>query len=199
MYRFPLFETIAVIDGRVQNLAYHQARLDYAMRAFFHSGKRHCLNDIIRVPREFRQGLVRLRADYNEAMVRLRFFAYKKPEIMRFQCVYTENLEYRFKYTDRKRLDLLKNLQSDEVVIVNNGKVSDCTIGNLLFLKENQWYSPQDYLLKGTQLSCLLEANQVVLTEILPQDLAQYERIMLINALNPFDMQRSLPISAVRF
>lgn len=110
-----------------------------------------------------------------------------------------ENWDYHLKFSDRKRFDLLPILQNEEVIILNNGYVSDCSIGNLLFLKQGIWYSPQHYLLKGTQLSKLLDEGKVVLAKIAKQDLHQYEKIMLINALNPFEEPRALPCSQIYF
>ncbi|UKH16653.1 aminotransferase class IV family protein [Actinobacillus pleuropneumoniae] len=199
MCRFPLFETIAIIDGEPQNLAYHQQRFESAMKQYFNAQPKWQLAEVICVPDEFQQGSVRCRIDYNASEFQQQFFFYSQRKINVFQCVYTENLDYRFKYSDRKRLDSLKTLQADEVIIINNGKVSDCTIGNLLFLKQGQWFSSQDYLLKGTQLSKLLEAGMVQLVQITSQDLPQYEQVMMVNALNPFDLQRALPISAINF
>ncbi|WGE33074.1 aminotransferase class IV family protein [Actinobacillus genomosp. 1] len=199
MCRFPLFETIAIIDGEPQNLAYHQQRFEGAIKQYFNAQPQWQLAKVICVPDKFQQGSVRCRIDYNASEFQQQFSLYSPRKINSFQCVYTEDLDYRFKYSDRKRLDSLKTLQADEVIIINNGKVSDCTIGNLLFLKQGQWFSSQDYLLKGTQLSKLLEAGIVQLVQITSQDLPQYEQVMMVNALNPFDLQRALPISAINF
>lgn len=65
--------------------------------------------------------------------------------------------------------------------------------------RAGQWFCSQDYLLKGTQLTKLLEHGQVQLTEISLADVANYERIMMVNALNPFDERRALPISVIQF
>lgn len=199
MYRFPLFETIAIIDGEPQNLAYHQQRFENAIKQYFNAQPSRQLADVICVPVGFRQGRVRCRIDYNASEFQRQFFPYTPREISTFQCVYTEDLDYCFKYSDRKRLDSLKTLQADEVIIINNGKVSDCTIGNLLFSRKGYWFSSQDYLLKGTQLTKLVETGVVELVQITPQDLSRYEQIMMVNALNPFDLQRALPVSAINF
>lgn len=199
MCRFPLFETIAIIDGESQNLAYHQQRLESTMNQYFHTQPQQQLADMICVPDEFQQGSVRCRIDYNASEFQQQFSLYSPRKINSFQCVYTEDLDYCFKYSDRKRLDSLKTLQADEIIIINNGKVSDCTIGNLLFYRKGKWFSSQDYLLKGTQLTKLVETGVVDLVQITAQDLLQYEQIMMVNALNPFDLQRALPISAINF
>ena len=100
-------------------------------------------------------------------------------------------MDYIFKYSNRENFDLIK-IEKDEAIIIQNGKVTDCRVGNLLFLKNNIWYSPKDYLLKGTQLSYLLSQNKIKLVEIKVKDLHQYEKIMMINAMNPFDESRAI-------
>lgn len=197
MCQFPLFETIAIIDGKPQNLPYHQARFELAMRDYFHAPVAWQLADILTVPAEFQQGLVRCRMDYNAEAFQVQFFPYTPRKFERLQCVYVENLDYRFKYADRKRLDSLKTLQSDEVIIINNGMVSDCTIGNLLFYRAGKWYSSCDYLLKGTQLSKLVDEGIVNLVKIPVSELKNYEKVMIINALNLFENGQILPISKI--
>lgn len=197
MCQFPLFETIAIIDGKPQNLPYHQARFEQAMRAYFECEPQWQLAEVIIVPEAFQQGLVRCRIDYNAQAFQLQFFSYTPRKFQHLQCVYVENLDYRFKYVDRKRLDSLKTLQSDEVIIINNGMVSDCTIGNLLFYKAGKWYSSCDYLLKGTQLSKLIDEGVVTLVKMPVSDLKNYEKVMIINALNLFENGQILSISKI--
>lgn len=195
MSQYPLFETMAVVDGKFRNIAFHQARVERTFQDYFKQNCTLFLNQMT-IPKDYTSGFYRCRIDYNEKEFELNFYTYTPPNIHYFQCVYTENLDYSFKYTDRKRLETLKNLQSDEVIIINNGFVSDCTIGNLLFLKNEKWYSPNHYLLKGTQLSSLLAEGTIELVDIRAEQLFDYEKIMLINALNPFDLQRAIPITS---
>ncbi|HDL5822063.1 TPA: aminotransferase class IV, partial [Mannheimia haemolytica] len=192
MCRFPLFETLSIIDGKVQNLQYHQQRFEQATQEYFGCEPRFSLADILVVPEASQRGKVRCRIDYNATEFELKFFIYSPKKVERFRLVEVENWDYHLKFSDRKRFDLLPILQNEEVIILNNGYVSDCSIGNLLFLKQGIWYSPQHYLLKGTQLSKLLDEGKVVLAKIAKQDLHQYEKIMLINALNPFEEPRAL-------
>lgn len=199
MCQFPLFETISIIDGKAQNLPYHQVRFEQAVSTFFGCEPTFSLAQILQVPAEFQQGKIRCRIDYNAEQCEVKFFPYQPKKIQQFRCVEVENWDYRLKYSDRKRFDLLNILQNEEVVIINNGKVSDCSIGNLLFLKQGIWYSPSDYLLKGTQLTQLLEQQKVRLTPIKKADLTNYEKVMLVNALNPFDENRALAISQIDF
>lgn len=191
MCQYPVFETIAIINGEIKNLEYHQQRLAYTFEHLFNEKNKLCLSKIIQVPAEYQNGLVRCRVDYCANDFNVKFYPYQKREIKNYQCVYVDNVDYCFKYTNRTFFDNLI-IEKDEAIIIKNGYVSDCRIGNLLFLKENRWYSPKQYLLKGTQLRYLLETNQITLKEIKAEDIHQYEKILMINALNPFDEQRAI-------
>ena len=191
MSQFPVFETIAILDGIPQNLAFHQARMDNAIEKLFKQTSVFNLAEIIQVPERYQNGLVRFRIDYNQQDYHIIFSIYQKREIKSYQAVYFDTLDYIFKYSNRENFDLIK-IEKDEAIIIQNGKVTDCRVGNLLFLKNNIWYSPKDYLLKGTQLSYLLSQNKIKLVEIKIEDLHQYEKIMMINAMNPFDESRAI-------
>ncbi len=195
MCQFPLFETIAIIDGVPQNLAFHQQRMDFAFKHYFKTPNKILLTDIIRPPANFCCGLVRCRMEYNAYQKQIHYFPYMPRNIHHFQCVYTQDLDYRFKYNDRSRLNQLKTADCDEIIIINNGKVSDCSIGNLLFCKNDHWFTPADYLLKGTQLAALLAKQRIESVPISASALFEYEKIMVINALNPFDETRAVAIS----
>ncbi|AGO15424.1 aminotransferase class IV family protein [Glaesserella parasuis] len=198
MCQYPLFETVAIIDGKIQNIFYHQQRMNNAFIYYFKHENSFELLDIIKVPEAYQKGLVRCRIDYNTKEYQVQFFHYIPKAIKNFQCVYVENFDYQFKYTDRVELDKLKQTAGDEIILVNNGFISDCSIGNLLFLKQGKWYSPNHYLLKGTQLSYLLDEQKISLIDIPVEALFDYEQIMVINALNPFDLQRAVPITSDR-
>lgn len=195
MYQYPLFETLAIENGKILNLSYHQERVIRSFLNYFRIKPNLNLTELI-IPEIYQTGFFRCRLDYNAEHYTLMFSSYLRRDVRQFQCVYTRNLDYRFKYANRKRLEQLKNLQTDEVIIINNGYVSDCTIGNLLFLKQGKWYSPADYLLKGTQLSALLAQGAVFLTRIRPEELWDYEALMHINALNPFSVERAVVITS---
>ncbi|VEI46732.1 Uncharacterised protein [Actinobacillus equuli] len=73
MCRFPLFETISVIDGEPQNLAYHQQRFESTIKQYFNVQPQWQLAEIIYVPDGFRQGRVRCRIDYNASEFQQQF------------------------------------------------------------------------------------------------------------------------------
>ena len=191
MSLFPVFETIAIIDGIPQNLAFHQARMDNTIEKLFQKMSVFNLEEIIQVPTEYQNGLIKCRIDYNQQDFNIIFSAYQRREIRNYQCVYLDSLDYTFKYTNRTIFEDIK-MTKDEVVIIQDKKVTDCRIGNLIFFKDGIWYGPKNYLLKGTQLSRLLSENRVQLKEINTDEIHQYEKVMMINAMNPFDESRAI-------
>lgn len=195
MCRYPLFETIAIIDGKIQNIAYHQYRYTHAMESYLGTEKIFNLIDIIHIPKIYQKGIIRCKISYNAYEYHIEFFPYTPREIACFKCIFLDDVDYRFKYTDRQLFEQYPKNNNEEIIIIRSGFVSDCSIGNLLFLKNNIWYSPKQYLLKGTQLSRLVDEKRIILTEIRQEDIFDFQQIMLINALNPFDPQRALPIN----
>lgn len=198
MCQFPLFETLAVQDGIIQNIYYHQARYEQACRDYLQSKPILNFAEII-VPSRYLAGLVRCKVEYNAQTYQVQFFPYHAKQIDYFELAYLDRVDYQFKYSDRTIFQSLSVPSDGEKIIIHNGKVSDCSIGNLLFLKQGQWFSSKDYLLKGTQLSRLLDEGKISLCEICVEDLNSFEKVMMINALNPFNIDRALPIQAVRF
>ena len=78
MSQFPVFETIAILDGIPQNLAFHQARMDNAIEELFKQTSVFNLAEIIQVPERYQNGLVRCRIDYNQQDYHIIFSIYQK-------------------------------------------------------------------------------------------------------------------------
>ena len=188
---FPLFETIAIENGKPKNIEYHQARYERSLRAMY--GKRveqiHQLEWLIYPPPEMREGLVRCRIEYNNENCRVRYFRYHKRKIKTFKPVVCNTIDYALKYAGRTMLDELMKSKDDcdEIIIIKNGKVTDCSIGNLIFRLGDTWYTPDTPLLRGTQREFLLDQGKIVEREILAEEIDDFEEIRLINALNGLD------------
>lgn len=191
-----LIETIAIQNGEIKNLYYHQQRYQQAMRYLTQSSHNFDL-PYIEIPPEFLTGLIRCRLNYNQENYHYEFFLYQAREIKSYQCVVDDKIDYRYKYANRQTLEslLAQKGESDDIIIIQQGKVTDSSIGNLLFLKQGQWFSPQTPLLAGTQRAKLLAEHRIQLIDIEYHQITQFERMMMVNALNPFDEQRSIEIS----
>ncbi|MDO4250610.1 MAG: aminotransferase class IV family protein [Moraxella sp.] len=203
-----LIETMALVDGEVQQLAYHQRRYQQGL-FFLEKLNNIAINQrIIELsavigkhapPQTKDTGVVRCRVEYDGSEAVVTYAAYHPKPIQRFKLVYDDAIDYTYKYANRESLNALlaQKDECDEVIIIKNGFVSDCSIGNLLFFKDGRWYTPDTPLLQGVTRQRLLETGQITAISMPVGELTGYQKVMMINALNPFDISRALDIACV--
>ena len=190
---FPLFETLAIEQGKIRNIERHQQRYERSLQAFY--GKQSAVDfprifqlaEHIHVPVELAdEPLIRCRIDYNAKKIECRYFPYQRKHCRTFKPVICDHIDYGLKYADRTLLNelLAQKDDCDEIMIIKNGYVTDCTIGNLIFRQGTQWFTPDTPLLEGTQRAALLAQGRLKVRSILATDLSLFEEIRLINALN---------------
>ncbi|MBP4133868.1 aminotransferase class IV family protein [Gallibacterium anatis] len=190
---FPLFETLCIENGQVQNLALHQQRYENSLREFY-AGQPYKIFSLAKILQKntalwanLQSPIIRCRIDYNATQYHLQCFPYQRKTYQRFHPVICDDIDYHLKYSNRAIFnELLKQKgDCDEIIIVKQGKITDCTIGNLILRQGSQWFTPDSPLLIGTQRSKLLQERKIIEREILLSDLPLYQEIRLINALNP--------------
>lgn len=189
---FPLIETICIERGKIHNIALHQQRYERSLLRFYGKSavRIYDLFNLIQnsadFPTALSHPLIRCRAVYCHSAVRLQFSPYRRKTYRSFQPVICDKIDYALKYTDRTLLNRLaaQRAQCDEIMIIKNGYVTDCSIGNLIFRRQGEWFTPDTPLLKGTQRQNLLHEGKVRETAISLQNIDQFEEIRLINAMN---------------
>ena len=62
--------------------------------------------------------------------------------------------------------------------------MTDCSIGNLILRQGKKWYTPDTPLLLGTQREKLLREGKIQETTIFQEDIANFDEIKIINAMN---------------
>lgn len=190
---FVLFETIKVENGFVFNLPYHQRRLDRSYKAIF---KKECpfnLRKIISIPSIFSKGTYKLRFLYNSEKYKLELLPYKRRIIKSLKIVDGKEVDYAFKFLDRKPLNMLYSLKGkhDDILIIKNGYITDTSIANIMFFDGNKWFTPSTPLLKGTCRENMLKHGKIFEDEIKLDDLYKFKSFCLINAMN---CDRLLPV-----
>ena len=189
---YPLFETLCIERGEIRNLALHQQRYARSLAAFYRDkpAKVFDLKEIIQKSTALlslhSEPLLRCRVDYNRETYQIRCLPYRRKIYRTFQPVICDHIDYGLKYSDRRIFDELLRQKGDcdEIIIIKRGKVTDCSIGNLVFRRHGQWFTPDSPLLAGTQRATLLAENKIKVRSIFLSDLPQFEEIRLINALN---------------
>ncbi|MFD0966756.1 aminotransferase class IV family protein [Seminibacterium arietis] len=189
---FPLFETICIVKQQVQNIALHQQRYEKSVAEFYGGYVEKSINlvEIIdknkRIYSEINSDIIRCRIDYNKEHYQIQFFPYQRKNYRTFQPVICDDIDYHLKFSHRAIFEqLLQQKQGcDEIIIIKQGNVTDCSIGNLIFRKNNQWMTSNTPLLKGTQRQKLLAEGKIQERRILLEDLPYFDEVRVINALN---------------
>jgi len=99
--------------------------------------------------------------------------------------VVDDTIDYNYKYADRTKLNSLFNLrrQSDDILIVRNGMITDTSYANIVFKKKDKWYSPLNPLLKGTRIGSYLREGRVTPALLRPSDLPLFSEARIVNAM----------------
>ena len=126
-------------------------------------------------------------------------FSFYRPQNISNLKLIEASINYDYKSTDRDRLEHLKNLAfpADEVLIVNDGKISDTSFSNIIFRKDMRWLTPDSPLLAGVMREYLLNEGMIEEISISTEDLKMFDAFMLINAMLTFDESRALPIKNI--
>lgn len=194
-----LLESIKVLDGKLYNLKYHHQRMQEARKLLFGLDTPLHLEEILRVPITYRQGLVKCRVLYQEDIQQITFSAYQKRNIQSLQLVFDDAIDYTYKYADRSHLERLyvQKGNSDDILIVRNGELTDTMYGNIAFFDGNKWYTPANPLLKGTQRQKMLDEQNMEPAAIFIKNIKQFKAFRVFNALNEFHEQPLIEVAAI--
>jgi 4-amino-4-deoxychorismate lyase len=183
-------ETIKSIDGRVSNISYHQKRYESVLSSLGISVYKN-LQEYLHPPSS---GLYRCRLVYTLDSISVTYHAYTKRDIHSLRLVYDNTIEYAKKLTARDRINELFELREecDDILIVKNGRITDTSIANVAFYKNDIWYTPASPLLRGTTRQRLLDEGFLHTADINVEDLKKYSQIALLNAMIDFDIIASI-------
>lgn len=187
-----LLETIKCKNGILHNLEFHQARFNNA-RTELGFNKKISLHKELIVPESFKNGLFRCRVIYSRNIEKIEFTPHHFRNIKSLKLVYNDEIDYHLKYSNRDYLNKLFNMRGncDDILIVKNSCISDSWTANPVFYDGKQWWTPTIPLLPGTQRERLIMEKKIDVCEITPGDLAKYQKVGLINAMQ--DLQ-NMPI-----
>ncbi|MCF8304145.1 MAG: aminotransferase class IV [Bacteroidales bacterium] len=183
-----LFEAIKVENRLLCNLEYHQWRVDRSMKALFKNSPPISLSKIS-IPKSVDPHLIyKCRVTYGEKIEEVKFIPYEKRQIKSLKLVKSDEIEYGFKYNNRKKLEELKQYQgsADEIIIIKNGLVTDTSFTNIAFYDGIKWHTPSAPLLKGTKRQKLLDDGLLEAKEIRETDIPDFQYACPINAF--FDL-----------
>lgn len=174
------FETIKCFDEDVLNLEYHKKRIADTI------GKNINLEEYIYPPTN---QLLKCKVIYNsDEILDINYSAYKSRTIKSFRPVYCDDIEYKYKSTNRKKIDELYEQKkgADEIIIIKNGLVTDTSIANIAILIDDIWYTPKKPLLEGTTKNRYIKDGILKEKDIDMTILKSAKKIALLNAMIDF-------------
>lgn len=187
-----LFETICVLNGKAQHLAFHEARMHAAIGLPL-------LFDLAACVVHKQQGIYRCKVIYDTSgsLHQVAFFPYQKRRISVLKVVETE-LAYPKKYLDRSALDGLfaARGEADDVLMMHKGLISDTTIANVAILSDGIWITPQTPLLAGTTRARLLQEGKLQARDFGLDELLNASGFALMNAMIGFERMDSVCFQA---
>ena len=184
----PFLETIKLDGGFFSSLAFHQTRMDETRAAFWENPAPLSLPLALMKSGSIPpKGLYRVRVIYHENIESIEFVPYEKRDISSLKLIEAD-IDYSFKYEKRSQLNTLfqQKKKCDDILITKNGLLTDTSIANIALLKDGIWYTPKSPLLKGTKRAALLHHGMIIEADIHQNDIAQYEKIRLFNAMIEF-------------
>jgi len=194
-----LFETIRLQDGELQNLEYHESRMNKSRKELFRVSDRIMLHPSILIPVDCKMGIFKCKVVYGTDIQNITFEPYVARKIKSLRLVEDNTITYNYKYTDRDRLNelLTKRGECDDILIVKNGFVTDTSFSNIVFYDGSDWVTPATPLLQGTMRSYLLDKKYVLEKEIKLGDLNLFQKARLINAMLPLEKGTDISVANI--
>ncbi len=180
-----LFEVIKVQNRQLQNIDYHNDRLNHSVLAIFGIENHIDLEKFIKIPVDLDDQIYKCRVIYSNKIEKIQFELYTQKIINSLKLVECNDIDYRYKYFDRSKINELfeKRENCDDILIVKNGFVSDTSYANIIFWDGSRWVTPSSPLLPGTKRQKLIDHNIIIEKEIRVRDLPSFEKARIINAM----------------
>ena len=86
---------------------------------------------------------------------------------------------------------------SDDILIVRDGLITDTSFSNIVFSDGDKWFTPEEPLLEGTTRNRLLAEAKIHTAPVRPGDLGQFNTFRLINAMMDLGTGKAHPVSAI--
>ena len=184
-----LIETIKLLDGKFFNLAYHERRMIRSLQILFNKADPVRLEEMLHQTPFPSNGLYKCRLVYDDRVSDIHYTPYERRTVNRIKIVEDNLISYPFKSVDRESINRLFAMRGDcdDVLIIREGLVTDCSYANIVFRKGSNWFTPASPLLEGTMRAQLSEKNKIRVREIRKEDIRSFDTCRIINAMLEFD------------
>lgn len=195
-----LLESIRIENGVPDLLKYHQQRVDRSRRWGYPKSPALKLTKLLQTIDLPARGVYKLRIEYGAKLHRYRIAPYTKRPVGTIRIVDADDLRYGRKFAERTDIEQLmqRRGESDDVLLVQRGHVTDTSYANVALYDGSHWYTPAWPLLRGTRREQLLDDGTLRASVIRERDLHNFGKMRLVNALLPWGVGPEVRIEEVR-
>jgi len=192
-----LLETIKVVNKNLVNVSLHNERMNRSRYELLGCKNELNLGELIEIPSDITKDIYKCKVIYSDTIKDVEFRMYAPRNIEQLRLAYCDEIDYSHKYLERtvfKKLLIKNNCKEEEdILIIKNGRVTDTSYSNIALFDGKEWYTPKFPLLKGIKRARLILDKRIIEKDILAEDLKNYEKIILINAMLEFDLDKAYP------
>jgi 4-amino-4-deoxychorismate lyase len=192
-----LFETIKVINKKLLSVSLHNERMNRSRYELLGCKNELNLGELVEIPSDITNDVYKCKVIYAATIKDVEFRKYTPRKIEQLRLAYCDEIDYSYKYLERNLFDelLRKNncKENEDILIIKNGRVTDTSYSNIALFDGKEWHTPKFPLLKGTKRARLIIDKRIIEKDILAEDLKNSEKIILINAMLEFDLDKAYP------
>lgn len=194
-------ETICIRNGEPERLKWHNERLNRTRQEVVAHVDKIDLIDYLSIPAEAKNGRFKCRVTYQEKIEKVEFEPYSMRPVHSLRLVNANDVDYQYKYANREKLQDLfaQRGDADDVLLVKNGLITDTSYANIVFRKDEKWYTPDAPLLPGTRRAFYLSQGRIEALPIRPEILPEFNEARLINAMISLEESPVIPIENIKW
>lgn len=194
-----LLETIKIQNRELQNIDWHNQRLNHTRKELFGAIDEWDLSKLINIPFGLTDEVFKCRVTYSLNIEKIEFEKYNLKSIQTLKIIHSNLIDYSFKYANRNSIHSLyaQKRNCDDILIIKNGLITDTSYCNIAFFDGEHWLTPEKPLLKGTHRAFLLSLKIIVAKKIMVADLKDFQYFKLFNAMMNWDEQEKQIIDQI--
>jgi 4-amino-4-deoxychorismate lyase len=176
------------------NIRWHNQRCHHSRTTLLNCSDKINLRAFIEPPVD---GTLKCRITYDTDVRKVEYEPYQIKPLNSLKAVHCD-LDYSHKFQDRSQINhLYENKgECDDILMIKDGHITDTSYGNVAFLKQGKWYTPENPLLKGTRLASLTASGKLIQKNLKIDQLAEYSHICIFNAMIPFG-EIQIPVNRI--
>ena len=181
-------ESIKLKDGVFYRLKLHQERVNKAFAAFYPEEEPINIVENLYQTTLPQRGIYKLRLVYDVDVLSIECTPYVRREIRLLKLVETDMPSCAYKLEERSGFNaaFAQRGDCDDVLLVKNGLLTDTSYCNIALFDGEQWFTPRIPLLFGVNRADLLAEGKLIEKDIRADELNEYQKITLFNAMIEF-------------